>query len=121
MPNTRLVKTYPAQGDLPPYRIVAPALSTSVVLASDPLAPLLGTTDQLGKKPNGTADIYLSDLPEVELGGVVATGDPLTADDQGRAIKATISGQRIIGFAMGAGTEGVIITYQFAPGFYTSV
>ena len=56
--------------------------------------------------------------PEVEAGGAIAAGDPLTSDAQGRAVKAAAAGDRIIGFACKAATEaGEIIDYQFAPGF----
>ena len=40
------------------------------------------------------------------------------AATQGRAVKATAAGDRIIGFACKAATDaGEIIDYQFAPGF----
>ena len=54
--------------------------------------------------------------PEVEAGGALAAGDPLTSDTEGKAVKATEGGSRIIGFAMTGAAAGDIITYIYAPG-----
>ena len=118
MPVTRLFKTYDVSGDLVPYRIVAHAATAGMIAqAAAPSDALIGTTDELGKQPNGRADVAMSDLPEVEAGAAVAYGDPLTSDAEGRAVKATESGQRIIGFALTAAqSDGEIIDYLFAPG-----
>lgn len=118
MSVTRLFKTYDVSGDLVPYRIVAHAATAGMIAqAAAPTDALIGTTDELGKQPNGRADVAMSDLPEVEAGAAVACGDPLTSDAEGRAIKATESGQHIIGFALTAAqSSGEIIDYQFAPG-----
>lgn len=121
MANTRLYKTYDVSGDLAPYRIVAHAAGFTVKQATASTDALLGTTDELGKQSNGRADIALSDLPEVEAGAAITLGAALTSDAQGRAVPATATGQRIIGFALyEAGASGTIITYQFAPGFYVT-
>ncbi|WP_288230816.1 DUF2190 family protein [uncultured Desulfovibrio sp.] len=118
MPVTRLFKTYDVSGDLSPYRIAAHAATAGMIAqAAGPTDALIGTTDELGKQPNGRADVAMSDLPEVEAGAAVAYGDPLTSDAEGRAVKATASGQRIIGFALTAAqSDGEIIDYLFAPG-----
>lgn len=118
MANTALYKTYEVSGELAPYRIVAHAAPFTVKQADSATALLLGTTDELGKQSNGRADIALSDLPEVEAGAAFTAGDALTSDAQGRAISASATGQRIIGFAMQAAVTGDIITYQCAPGVY---
>lgn len=117
MPNYGIFKTFEVEGELAPYRIVAPASRDHAVKqASTTGEALLGTTDELGKQTNGRADVCLGCLPEVECGGTIAFGAPLTADVDGRAVPATATGQRIIGYAMTSGAAGDIIDYLFAPG-----
>ena len=55
-------------------------------------------------------------MPEVEAGGTLAAGDPLTSDASGKAVKATTGGDRLIGFALTSASAGDIITYIHAPG-----
>lgn len=120
MADTNLYKTYDVDGALASYRIAAhSAAAGNVKQAAAPTDALMGTTDELGKQANGRADIALSDLPEVECGAAVAAGAPLTSDVEGRAVTATATGQRVIGFALeAASAAGTIITYQFAPGTF---
>ena len=119
MPNTRLYKTLRVDGSIAPYRIVA---LDEIRLANQATAPedvLIGTADELGRQANGTVDVAMSDIPEVESGAPIDLGDPLTTDAQGRAVKATGTGQRIIGFAFApASGAGEIIDYIYSPGFF---
>ena len=115
MPRTDLYVNLSITGELAPFRIVAHDGSGSYKQATAATEALVGTADELGRQPNGGADVAMSDQPEVEVGAAVAAGDPLTSDAQGRAVKATAAGNRIIGFA--ATDAGEIIDYQFAPGF----
>lgn len=119
MATTRLFKAFDVEGTLAPYRLVTFADTAGLVAqAGGADEPLIGTTDELGLQSNGRADIAMSALPEVEAGGAVACGDALTSDAQGRAVKATTTGQHIIGFAlMAAQAAGDIIDYIYAPGF----
>lgn len=123
MATTRLFKTFDVEGDLAPYRIVTFAdTAWFVAQASDPGETLIGTTDELGRQSNGRADIAMSAQPEVEAGGAVAFGDALTSDAQGRAVKATATGQHIIGFALKATqAAGDVIDYIYAPGLFAAV
>ncbi len=119
MPNTRLYKTLQVGGDIAPYRIVALDADRLANQATTPEDVLIGTADELGKQPQGVVDVAMSDIPEVESGAAIDLGDPLTTDAQGRAVKATASGQRIIGFAFAAASgEGEIIDYIYSPGFF---
>lgn len=113
-------KSRRAGGPIPPYRIVKPgAVEGQVVLAAAPTDALKGTTGQLGVSSGERVDVDMGGIPEVELGGTVANGDPLTSDANGKAVKAQpVAGTnvRIIGFADTAGTNGAVINYIFAPG-----
>jgi hypothetical protein len=114
-------KSRPATGVIPPYRIVKPGANPGeVALATAAADALIGTTGQLGAKAAGDrVDVDLASIPEVELGGTVAAGDPLTANADGKAIKAEPAAGanvRIIGFADTAGTAAAIINYIYAPG-----
>lgn len=120
MPNTRLFKTFQASGDIAPYRIVSVDADMLATQASAATHALIGTSDELGKQPNGTVDVAMSDIPEVESGAAIAVGDPLTADAEGCAVKATANGQHIIGLAFAAASgAGEIIDYIYAPGLMT--
>jgi len=117
MANPGLTKTMDASGAIKPFRIVAHGTNDfEVKQASDKTQPLLGTTDEVGRTPSGEVDVALSDMPDVEFGGSVAAGDPLTTDADGRAIKATVSGSRIVGFAHTSAAAGVIGPYNHALG-----
>ena len=118
MPRTDLYVNLSITGELAPFRIVAHDGSGGYKQAKAATEAFVGTADELGKQPNGGADVAMNYQPEVEAGGAIAAGDPLTSDAQGRAVKATAAGNRIIGFACKAATDaGEIIDYQFAPGF----
>lgn len=119
--NPTLFKTKTAGGAIAAYRIVSPgAADNQVVQASAATAALTGVTQQLGADAAGDpVDIAKGGIPEVTLGGIVAAGDPLTADADGKAIKAEPaagSNVRIVGFAEVAGIAGDRIPFQFAPG-----
>lgn len=117
MPNTMLYKTVQANGEIAPYRIVVLGADRLAAQAAAATQALIGTSDALGKQSNGVVDVAMSDIPEVESGAAIVLGDPLTADAQGRAVKATATGQRIIGFAFAAASgAGEIIDYIYAPG-----
>lgn len=117
MANPGLHKTLDAEGDISPYRICA--YGTADYAAKQATAAtdaLMGTSDDLGAQANDRVDVCMGGLPEVEAGGTLAAGDPITSDSEGKAVKATAAGNRIIGFAMTSASSGDIIPYQFAPG-----
>ena len=110
-------KTLDAEGDIAPYRICAHGTNDyAAKQATAATDALMGTTDELGKQANGRVDVCMGWMPEVEAGGTLAAGDPITSDMNGKAVKATTGGSRIIGFAMSSASAGDIIPYQFAPG-----
>lgn len=114
-----LTKSYPASAAIAAFRIVAmsdAANTSKVATASGPLQPLAGTTGNLATPAGDMADVALTGLPPVQLGGPVNARDPLTSDANGKAVKATVAGQRIIGFADQPGVADDIIDYISAPG-----
>ncbi len=115
-----LIKSFRAAAVILPCRIVAfseastSSMVSTAAAASDPLA---GTTGKLGATAGNLADILVIGEGEVQLGGVVAAGTPLTSNAVGKAVVATVAGQRIIGFAGAPGVADDIIPYIAAPGF----
>lgn len=116
------IRAYEASAAVAGFRIAAfttPASATTVSQATGGTVPLLGVFDRQGAPVGGMADVHRSGLVSVELGGTVAAGDPLTADAQGRAIKAVPgagANLNIIGFADQPGVSGDIIDAFMALG-----
>lgn len=112
MQHTGLIKNFTADGPIEKRRLVTFGVSEGHVVRAGIGVPLLGTTAIRGAKAAGErVDVCLSELREVEFGGPVAFGDPLTSDATGRAVKAEPApGAKVhcIGRAMSAGGVGVI-------------
>ena len=53
-------------------------------------------------------DIIRDDLAEVEFGGTVTRGQALTSDASGKAVAATVTGSRVIGYAEVSAVAGDI-------------
>ncbi|PRA87929.1 hypothetical protein CQ054_05890 [Ochrobactrum sp. MYb29] len=90
-----------------------------VSVATSNTDPLIGTADSMGAPADAMLDVVQGGHGEVRAGSTFAFGDPLTADAQGRAIKAEpAAGKlvRIIGFAMQDAVENDIVPYHVAPG-----
>ena len=84
MANLGIFKTFDAEGEIAPYRICAHGSKDyAVKQATAKTDALLGTTDELGRQPNNRVDVCLDKMPEVEAGGTLAAGDPLTSDAKG--------------------------------------
>mgnify|MGYP005943406137 CR=1 FL=1 len=111
MPRTDLYVNLSITGELAPFRIVAHDGSGSYKQATAATEALVGTADELGRQPNGGADVAMSDQPEVEAGAAVAAGDPLTSDAQGRAVKAATT--LALAEALRFGTTSVSDMYYF--------
>ena len=104
MATPGIYKNFEAEGEIGPYVIVTHGTADyAVKAATGATVALVGTTDELGKLSNGRVDVCTGGIPEVALGGTVAAGDPLTNDASGKAVKATVAGNRILGFALVSG------------------
>jgi hypothetical protein len=97
-----------AAADVDAYRIVAYDDSEGEFqVANGQAAPLMGITGSLGAVAGVMSDVIRSGPTELEYGGVVTFGDPLTADIAGRAVKAE-PGQAYIARADETGDAGMI-------------
>lgn len=115
----KLIRSFEAGAAIEAYRIAKfsdVAASAKIATATTAADPFAGTTGKLGGAIGDLVDLTLSGLGDVQLGGTVGAGDPLTSDDEGKAVEATVAGQRIIGFAHAPGVDGDIIPYLCAPG-----
>lgn len=121
MSNPGLTKTRTAGGAIAGRRIVKHGASDGAVLqASAATDALIGVSERLTVASGERVDIVLSGLVEVDYGGNVTRGGPLTADANGKAIAAAPAAgatMRIIGFADVSGVSGDIGQVLIAPGF----
>lgn len=120
MANPGLTKNKDAETDIPARRIVKHGNAAgSVALASASTDKLAGVSERAGYIAAGRrVDVIKNGIAEVEYGGAVAAGDPLTADADGRAIAATPavgSNNTIIGFAEISGAAGDYGLVLIAP------
>lgn len=117
-----LQKGYTATTAIPAFTIMKfGAADGTVVPATGATAYLVGVQAQLdcavGDRASATMN---SNIEDVLYGGNVTRGDPLTSDGQGRAIKATTTGQFIVGYAEVSGVAGDIGSAIIAPGVFAA-
>ncbi len=99
-------------------RFSEPATSNGIAEATANDQPFLGVSDRMGAELGGMCDVHRAGLAGVRLGGPVEAGDPLTSDDEGRAIKAVAAAGetiRIVGWADQPGVENDIIDAFISP------
>lgn len=106
-------KPYVGGAAVLPFRIVKYGAADGAVINSAAAADKhAGVADSRGCAAAGDAvDVYKSGTVDVEYGGNVTRGDPLTSDAVGRAVTAAPAAGanvRIIGFAEVSGVLGDI-------------
>lgn len=120
MSNPTLIKTYVAEGAIGKYRIVAHGANDGgVKQAAAATDALMGVTEGFTYIDGDRPGIVRTGIADIEYGGNVARGKPLTADALGRAIEAApaaSSNVRIIGFADVSGVSGDICQVFLAQG-----
>lgn len=120
MANTLLNRNYTAEGAIPAYRIVKPgAADGGVLIAAAATDSLMGVCESVGPASGERCDIVKSGIADVEFGGTVTRGGPVTADASGKAVAAAPaagSNVRIIGFAEVSAVAGDIAPVLIAPG-----
>ncbi len=115
------IKSFRADAAIAPHRIVrAGAADASIAQASAAANPILGVHGSLAAATGDVTDCVVGGYASVEYGGNVTRGAPLTADASGRAIVATTTGQRIVGFAILAGAVGDIGTVAISLGSHAA-
>ena len=120
MSNPGMIKTAIAETALAKFRIVTPGASDGYVKqAGAATDALTGVTEGFAYAIGDRPSIVRSGITDVEYGGNVTRGQPLTADASGRAIAAAPaagSNVRIIGYAEVSGVLGDIGSVFIAPG-----
>src|SRR5690606_10711226 len=100
MLNPILTKAYDAGADVAGRRIVKFSTDTAVVQGAAATDALIGVSTSLSAESGERVDVIRVGIAEVDYGGNVTRGDPLTSDASGKAVKATAgSGVRVIGTA----------------------
>ena len=117
--NISLARNFKAEAAVAAYRILKHGTADGLV------APAAAATDKLfavstdiAAAINERCDGIQVGIAEVEYGGAVTRGDPLTSDAQGRAVVAAPAGAanvRIIGMAQVSGVLGDIGQVCVAP------
>lgn len=107
MRTEMFIKSYRADVAVAPHCIVkAGAADASIALATAATAAIMGVGDSLGGTAGQIMDVVCGGYATVVYGDTVARGDALTSDANGKAVKATVAGSRLIGFAVTAGASG---------------
>lgn len=89
MSNPGFIKTYTALGAIAGRRFVIHGTADRMVAqAAGGAAAILGVNERLPVIDGERIDVIKTGLAEIEYGGVVTRGDPLTANADGKAIKA---------------------------------
>ncbi|QLB15883.1 hypothetical protein A6B39_10700 [Mannheimia granulomatis] len=115
--NPELIVAYITEGKIEGYHIVAfGEEKDGAKQATAPTDKLIGISTRVPKDPGEHVDVVRSGLYPVMYGADIKRGDCLTADVQGRAVKAAAK-QAYIGFAEEDGTEGDLGSVFIVPGF----
>lgn len=115
-----LNRNYTAQGAIPPYRIVKHGTQDgTVTLAAAAADALIGVNESVQPDDGQRCDIVKVGVADVEFGGAVTRGQPITADANGKGVVAAPgagANVRIIGFAEVSAVAGDIGPVLLAPG-----
>lgn len=120
MANVTLVKGGTAEAAIAAYRIVKPGTADGNYLQAAAATDfLMGVCESVGPAAGERIDVVKSGIADVEFGGTVTRGGPVTADASGKAVAAAPaagSNVRIIGFAEVSAVAGDIAPVWLEPG-----
>lgn len=101
------------------YRIVAASgTAGAVTTGAAGTDKCFGVSERVGSEAGQMLDVTVAGLTEVEAGGDLDFNDPVTADAQGRAVKAVaVAGATVsvVGFIRAEGAAGDILPIHVAP------
>lgn len=119
MASTLLNRNYTAEAAIAAYRIVKPGASDgSVLQGAAATDALLGVCESVGPAIGERCDIVKAGIADVEFGGTVTRGAPVTSDANGKAVAAAPaagSNVRVIGFAEVSAVAGDIAPILISP------
>lgn len=95
------------------------AADGAAVQASASTDAILGVSAPMGAAQGQMLDVYEGDVAEIEYGGNVVRGDPLTADANGKAIKAAPGAgvvAQVGGYARVSGAAGEFGSIKLSRG-----
>lgn len=117
--NPTLIKSHVAGSTVAAFRIVKNGTADGkVVQGTNATVALIGVTGELGADTGERVDVIRSGIAEIEFGGTVARGAPVTADASGKAVAAAPAAGAnayIIGFAEVSAADGDIADVLLAP------
>ncbi len=115
-----LTKSYIAEAAVAKRRIVKLGTADGKVLQGAAATDaVFGVSTEIDAAINERCDVHLAGMVEVEAGGTIARGDPITADANGKAVKAapaTGVNNRIVGWADVAAVSGDVFDVLLAQG-----
>lgn len=118
--NPLLLKAYVAEAAIAAARIVKFGAADGQVLQAAAVGDkLIGVSNEIGPAINERCDVIRAGIADVQLGGAVARGDPITSDANGKGVAAAPAAgvnNSIIGFAETSGVLDDVIPVLIAPG-----
>lgn len=116
--NPTLIKAYVAASAIAPGRIVKFGDADDHVVPAAGGADLsIGVSDMLEVAAQDRIDVIRAGIAQVQFGGDVVRGEPVSADADGRAVRAK-AGDHIIGFAETSAHALEVACVMIAPGKY---
>lgn len=108
----------PANADLSAsqFRIAVVNSSEKAAIAAAATAKIIGVLYNKPAAADVAAQIAISGVARVTAGGVVAAGDLLTSDANGKAIATTTTGNVLLGRALTGGADTQLIEVLLFPG-----
>ncbi len=120
MANALLIKNGTAEAAIAPYRIVKFGAADGGYVQSAAAADFnAGVCESVGPASGERLDVVKAGIADVEFGGTVTRGQPLTSDANGKAVTAAPAAGanvRIIGFAEVSAVAGDIGQVWVKPG-----
>ncbi len=108
----------PANADLSAsqFRIAVVNSSEKAAIAAAATAKIIGVLYNKPAAADVAAQIAIGGVARVTAGGVVAAGDLLTSDANGKAIATTTTGNVLLGRALTGGADTQLIEVLLFPG-----